>query len=145
MAPNALSLVVLSHGLSGDCTIFTTCQGESKNDVENPDDPGENSEDTKTPSTADRDNEDNRSEWQKAHSALASACVTCLGNMVAANSTTRKLLWSHIRPHLRHLLTYDDWKVSQMASMILHNCLLENELKIEFSRDKTVQIGRAHV
>lgn len=113
-------------------------EGESKNDVENPDDPGENSEDTKTPSTADRDNEDNRSEWQKAHSALASACVTCLGNMVAANSTTRKLLWSHIRPHLRHLLTYDDWKVSQMASMILHNCLLENELKIEFSRDKTV-------
>lgn len=76
-------------------------EGESKNDVENPDDPGESSEDTKTPSTADRDNEDNRSEWQKAHSALASACVTCLGNMVAANSTTRKLLWSHIRPHLR--------------------------------------------
>ncbi|XP_037784020.1 ataxin-10-like [Penaeus monodon] len=122
-------------------TFHSKGEGESKNDKENPGDPalvsGDNSEDTKNPSPAGKDNED-RSEWELAHAALASACVTCLGNMVAANPTTRKLLWSHVHPLLRHLLTYDDWKVSQMASMILHNCLLESELKIEFSRDETV-------
>ncbi|XP_063606784.1 ataxin-10-like [Penaeus indicus] len=132
---------LLKPVISSTHWTFHRKEGESKNDIENPGDPtlvaGDNSEDTKTPSPADKDNED-RSEWETAHAALASACVTCLGNMVAANSTTRKLLWSHVRPLLRHLLTYDDWKVSQMASMILHNCLLESELKIEFSRDETV-------
>ncbi|KAG7162929.1 putative ataxin-10-like [Homarus americanus] len=42
------------------------------------------------------------SEWKKAHSTLASACVTCLGNMVAANSLTRKLIWPHLLPVLRN-------------------------------------------
>lgn len=44
---------------------------------------------------------DSDSEWTKAHSALASACVTCMGNMVAANSMTRKLLWPRVLPILR--------------------------------------------
>lgn len=83
---------------------------------------------------------DSQSEWRKAHSALASACVTCMGNMVAANSTTRKLLWPRVVPILRELLEYPDWQVSQMASMILHNCLLELDLRKQLCRNKEVDI-----
>ncbi|XP_042232406.1 ataxin-10-like isoform X2 [Homarus americanus] len=80
------------------------------------------------------------SEWKKAHSTLASACVTCLGNMVAANSLTRKLIWPHLLPVLRDLLGYPDWQVSQMASMILHNCLLEEGLRKELCRNNQVKV-----
>ncbi|XP_045620243.1 ataxin-10 [Procambarus clarkii] len=80
------------------------------------------------------------SEWRKAHSTLASACVTCLGNMVAANSTTRKLLWPLVLPILGDLLAYRDWQVSQMASMILHNCLLEPSLREELCNNREVDV-----
>lgn len=40
-------------------------------------------------------------EWQEAHSDLALACVMCLGNMIAANSKAREIVWPHISPILR--------------------------------------------
>lgn len=83
---------------------------------------------------------DSYSEWKKAHSTLASACVTCLGNIVAANSTTRKIVWPRMLPLLRDLLGYPDWQVSQMASMILHNCLLELSLREELCKSREVDV-----
>ena len=36
-------------------------------------------------------------EWRKAHSTLALSCITCVGNLVAANSKTRLIVWPHFK------------------------------------------------
>lgn len=62
-------------------------------------------------------------------SQLATSSITCLGNLVAANAATRKLMWPYLLPLLRPLLKYPEQKVSYLSSMVIFNCLLEQELK----------------
>lgn len=68
-------------------------------------------------------------ERRKAYSTLAISCVTCLGNLVAANPETRRIVWPHFKSVLGDVLVFWDKEVAQASTMILHNCLLEAEVK----------------
>lgn len=68
-------------------------------------------------------------ERRKAYSTLAISCVTCLGNLVAANPKTRRIVWPHFKSLLEDVLVFWDKEVAQASTMILHNCLLEAEVK----------------
>lgn len=85
------------------------------------------------------------SEWRTAHHTLASSCVTCLGNLVAANSKTRRIVWPYINPLLEDVLLFPDKEVAQAACMILHNCLLEADLKEELCMSSLGQQVLTHL
>ncbi|KAK4316432.1 hypothetical protein Pmani_012408 [Petrolisthes manimaculis] len=85
-------------------------------------------------------NTETRPECEAAHSELATACVMCLGNMVAANSKARIMVWPHIFPLLSEVLSFPDWQTSQAATMIIHNCLLEHQLRTQLLRSEEINI-----
>ncbi|XP_066985379.1 ataxin-10 [Macrobrachium rosenbergii] len=62
-------------------------------------------------------------------SELAKASITCLGNLVAANTSTRRIMWPYLLPLLRSLLQYHEETISYLACMVIFNCLLEEDLK----------------
>ncbi|XP_076067894.1 ataxin-10 [Oratosquilla oratoria] len=68
----------------------------------------------------------------EAYDALASSCITCLGNLVAANPTSRKLVWPLVTPFLSSVLAFRKWKVAQMGCVFLHHCILEPSIKNQF-------------
>ncbi|XP_045118527.1 ataxin-10-like [Portunus trituberculatus] len=76
-----------------------------------------------------REESEGEAERRKAYSTLAISCVTCLGNLVAANSKTRRIVWPYFKLMLGDVLVFWDKEVAQASTMILHNCLLEAELK----------------
>lgn len=88
------------------CTrwIFTTGEGR-----ENKTSDTEENQEKVTPEQLERtanntetqENTEEELDWQETHSDLALACVMCLGNMIAANSKAREIVWPHIFPILR--------------------------------------------
>lgn len=89
--------------------------------------------------------DDPDAEWKKAYSSLATSCITCLGNLVAANSKTRKIVWPHFKLMLEDVLVFWDKEVAQASSMILHNCILEDELKEDLCKCPTGKAALKHL
>ncbi|XP_068240241.1 ataxin-10 [Palaemon carinicauda] len=73
--------------------------------------------------------ESQQSDYVNWVSRFAKASITCLGNLVAANTSTRRIMWPHLLPLLRPLLQYHEETVSYLACMVIFNCLLEEDLK----------------
>ncbi|CAL4126200.1 unnamed protein product, partial [Meganyctiphanes norvegica] len=74
----------------------------------------------------------------EAHLGLASACITCLGNLIANNKITRHLVWAHISGLMGNLLEYPDIEVAQMACMVLNNFLLETDIREQICSSETL-------
>ncbi|KAK7084113.1 hypothetical protein SK128_009820 [Halocaridina rubra] len=67
-------------------------------------------------------------------SQLAVASITCLGNLVAANTETRKIMWPYLQPQIREMLGYHEESVSYLSAMVIFNCILEKRLREELCK-----------
>lgn len=74
-------------------------------------------------------------EVESSFNEVMSLCITTFVNMLAGNSAVREIMWPLIKPFIKEVISFNSSNVNHLGAALLHQFLLEENLKEEILRD----------